>query len=131
MKRNIDSDEWYPVYSLRDPDAYGGYEVEVTDEQAARWDAALEAFKKAQREMGELHDVAEQGAREKALIEKAEKEAADKADRLERQRQIKEKNHRRRVAVERLVGTVYDSAGNPVGEVSEGSAGLKVAPIVE
>ncbi len=41
----IDSDEWYPVYSL-EPEY--GYEVELTDAEIAQVQAAFTAFDKAQ-----------------------------------------------------------------------------------
>lgn len=131
MKRKIDVDEWYPVYSLRGLDSYGGHEIEVTEDQVAHWESAAEVFAKAQDEMGELHGAAEQVARERALVEKAAREAADKADRLERQRRIEEKNRKYRAAVAKAVGTVYEVDGKPVGEISEESMGLRVKLIID
>lgn len=131
MKIKVDADEWYPVYSRRDADAYGGYEVDASEEQVSRWAAAFVAFEKAQEEIGELHRAAEEVAREKAAAEKADREAAEKAERQRRQREIEDKNRRYRKAVERAVGTVYDVDNNPIGEVSEGNMGLKFTPSID
>jgi membrane protein involved in colicin uptake len=130
MKIKIDSDEWYPVYSVRSVEDYGGHEVEVTEDQVARWESAFAAFEAAQEEMSAIYVDAENVAREKAAAEKAERDAKEKADREQKQREIEEANLARRRAVERLTGTVYDASGNPVGEVSEGSMGLTVKPLI-
>ena len=64
-KVHIDSDEWYPVYSVED-DGRFGIEVEVTPEQLAKWRRAFADFEAAQDEMGDLfHDAAEKAERER------------------------------------------------------------------
>lgn len=126
MRIKVDVDEWYPVYSRRDADAYGGHEVEASEEQVSRWAAAFEAFENAQEEIGELHRAAEAVAREKALAEKAEREAREKIIKQERQKTAEDRSRRYREAVDKAIGTVYDSEGNAVGEVSEGSMGVKI-----
>lgn len=129
MRVNIDADERYPTYSIRG-DQFG-LEVEATDEQVARWNSATEAFNAAQDEMGDLYEAAEQRRREQIEAAKVEQAAREKAEREERRRKAEKESRARRAAVERMLGTVYDASGNPVGEVTEGSMGLKVVPRVD
>jgi hypothetical protein len=57
MKVKIDTDEWYPVYSIDD----AGYtEVEITKEQFYKWENAYVAFKEAQKEMGDAIAIAKE-----------------------------------------------------------------------
>lgn len=59
MKRVIDSQEWYPVYSLLAP-GDGGYEKErareVAPELVARWTKAVEEFQAVQEVLREIVD---------------------------------------------------------------------------
>jgi len=47
MKVKIDSDEWYPVYSISD----WGEEVEVEDAKVAEWKRVFSDFDRVQDEM--------------------------------------------------------------------------------
>lgn len=124
----IDSDERYPDYSIRS-DTYG-HEVEATDDQIARWAAAAEAYAAAQDEMGDLYEAAEAAERQRKADEKVQREAREKAEREEQRRNREAESRQRNAATERMLGTVYDADGNPVGEVSRSHQGLTVRPIV-
>lgn len=137
-KVRIDSDEWYPVYSLRDDERPYGHEIEATDEQVARWEAASAAFQAAQEEMGALFDVAEDKAREAQARAKAEKEAAEKVERkraeVERRAAAKDRERRQEAMWERIKesgGKVYDANGNPVGTVAPAGMGMSTGVRIE
>lgn len=50
MKVKLITDEWTVLY-VAESIAQGGIEVEVTQEQLNKWNAALDAFETAQKEM--------------------------------------------------------------------------------
>lgn len=126
----MDADERYPTYSVRSDGRYADIEVEATAEQLERWGQATAAFNAAQDEMGDLYEAAQAVAAEQRRVEEAEREAREKAERRERQRAAEKAASARRAAAEAMVGTVYDADGNPVGEVSQGSSGVRITPIV-
>jgi len=64
-KVSFGGDEWYPVYSVEEPSEDDESNFEVTDEQIARWNLAMEIFGKAQEEIGELVYAREEIEREK------------------------------------------------------------------
>ncbi len=127
-KIRVDESERYPFYNVGDE---SGYEVVATPEQVTRWRQAMDAFEVAQGEMGDLHDAAELVEQERRKAEQADREAREKAARVEQRRLADAAARRRQKAVDRLVGTVFDSAGNPVGEVKLGRMGLTVDPMVD
>lgn len=49
----VDSDEWYPVYSINSGTGFG-YEISVPDGFSDRWDAAYEEFRACQAIMSDL-----------------------------------------------------------------------------
>lgn len=137
MKIRIDSDEWYPVYSVRSDDKYG-YEVEATPEQIDRWKAAEEAFSVAQQEMGELHETAEAVARAQAANDRAEKEAREKAERkrlADERRAAAATKERERASMWQQInesgGYVYDARGRRVGRVAPASPGVSTGAKIE
>ena len=59
---NVYKDEWYPVYTIED--RHGGYEVDLTDEEIARVNAALAEFKSTQNFLGDkINEAIERAAR--------------------------------------------------------------------
>ena len=54
MKVKVDSDEWYPWYTIRS--GQHGVEIEATEEQVARWTRVEAEFKAAQKEMQDIFD---------------------------------------------------------------------------
>jgi len=48
MKVKIDSDEWYPVYSIIEDNSHYEYEIELTEEEVRLIKSAHEAIAKAQ-----------------------------------------------------------------------------------
>ena len=114
-KVRIDEDERWPTYFLRDD---YGYEVEASPEQVERWERVAREYDAAQKEMSALHHQAEKAERERL-----------QAEREERERQEREAAERRKAASDRMVGTVYDEHGNPVGEVRRGLTGLIAEPL--
>lgn len=51
MKTQVVMQEWYPVYELRSDGVRGDYEVEISEELKARYDAALSEFSLVQNEI--------------------------------------------------------------------------------
>lgn len=127
MKVRITESERWPTYFVTD--SIHGMEVEATPEQVERWRAATEAFDAAQDEMSELHEAAASVEMERQAREQAEREAKKKAEREVARQLATEARRKREAAVARLLGTVYDADGNPVGQVEESHAGLQVRPI--
>lgn len=134
----IDSDEWYPVYSIVGMERSYGHVVEVSDEQIARWTAATEAFEAAQSEMADLYGSAEDKAREEHAREKAEKEAAEKARRqreqAERQAAAADRERKRNEMWDRIResgGHVYDADGNRIGSVRPVGGGVSTGVAID
>lgn len=122
-KVRIDSDEWYPVYSVTESETFG-YEVEATPEQTERWMLAFAAFSEAQDEIGELYDAAHEADMARRAKEKADREAAEKAERervaRERDAEARAEQARRDAMWQQIQesgGVVYDAAGNQIGTV--------------
>lgn len=137
-KVRIDSDEWYPVYSIVDANRSYGHVVEASDEQLARWNAAAEAFGAAQDEMAELFSAAEEAAREERAREEAEKEAAEKARRqreqAERQAAAADRERKRNEMWDRIResgGHVYDADGNRIGSVRPVGGGVSTGVAID
>jgi len=57
MKIHIDSDEWYPMYSISSDTTDTAVEVHVST--VKRWRRVLKEFKAVQEEMGDALDKAE------------------------------------------------------------------------
>lgn len=136
-KVRIDSDEWYPVYSVR-PDDHYGFEVDATDEQIARWNAAHDAFNAAQDEMDALYGRAADAAREEQKRAKAEKEAAEKAEReriAAEQRAARDERERKRDEMWQRIkesgGHVYDAEGNHIGVVRPAGSGVSTGAAID
>lgn len=104
-KVRIDPDEWYPVYSVVDSGRPYGHEVDATDEQIERWNAARMSFQAAQDEMHTLYE------RVAAERRSAQEERERKRD--EMWRQIQESG-----------GHVYDANGNHIGTVRATGIGV-------
>lgn len=121
MRVLIDSDEWYPVYSLRE---MYGLQVEVTQDQLDRWTRVFNDFDSVQAELAILHGAAEEIARKKALAEKEarEKEAREKAKEVIREQAKAQKEFEKQQAeVQRLLtassGLVYTDSGELIGRI--------------
>lgn len=130
-KVRIDPDEWYPVYSVVDSGRPYGHEVDATDEQIERWNAARMSFQAAQDEMHTLYERAANEARELAARIRAEKEAAEKAERervAAERRSAQEERERKRDEMWRQIqesgGHVYDAKGNHIGTVRATGIGV-------
>lgn len=63
VKVYVDSDEWYPVYSVVDSDTYGGIEVEVPQGTLDRWQSVAAEFEDVQNEMEASRDAAKEARR--------------------------------------------------------------------
>lgn len=135
----LSADERYPDYSVRTGSPLmSDYEVDATEEQLHRWQAAAEAYEAAQREMGELYDSAADAHRERVAQQKAEREASEKAERDRKRREAQaaaEAKARAQGAVWAALkesgGIAYDANGNPIGKIEPaGSHGqARVIPL--
>ena len=124
----IDSDEWYPVYSVRSD---GGLEVEATDEQIARWAAAHEAFEMAQDEMAALHEAAADAERERERERAAQLKAERQRIARERQAAAEALQASRDAMWDQIResgGVIYDAQGQRIGEVQSTYSGVKLEP---
>lgn len=61
MKVLIETDEWYPVYSISEFEEYSDYTIELTEEEIVFIQKATSDFVKAQNIIEKAQDIARYG----------------------------------------------------------------------